>query len=91
MKLYRVTFETVYWHMGVLPLFFHPQYEVEAKDEDEAKEKAQEAFNSHPDNMKLERKIVNVEELIRFCSRWGRQRIKTIDMISLMYYNKYSS
>ena len=63
-KLYRVTFETVYWHMEVLPLFFHPQYEVKAKDEDEAKEKAQEAFNSHSDNVKLEREIVNVEELL---------------------------
>ena len=26
--------------------------------------KAQEAFNSHPDNVKLEREIVNVEELL---------------------------
>lgn len=63
MKSYRVTFEIVHWHMGVLPIFFHPQYEVEAKDEEEAKEKAQESFNSHPDNIKLEREIVKVEEL----------------------------
>jgi len=49
--------------MGVLPLFFHPQYEVEAKDKEEAKEKAQEAFNSHPNNLDLEREIVKVEEL----------------------------
>lgn len=49
--------------MGVLPIFFHPQYEVEAKDEEEAKEKAQEAFNSHPNNIDLEREIVKVEEL----------------------------
>lgn len=63
MKSYRVTFETVHWHMGVLPILFHPQYEVEAKDEDEAKEKAQEAFNSHPNNIDLEREIVKVEEL----------------------------
>ena len=63
MKSYRVTFETALWHMGGLPLFFHPQYEVEAKDEDEAKEKAQEAFNSHPNNLDLEREIVKVEEL----------------------------
>ena len=64
MKIYRVTFEIAHWHMGVLPLLFHPQYEVKAKDKEEAKEKAQEAFNSHPDNVKLERKIVNVEELV---------------------------
>ena len=64
MKKYRVTFEIAHWHMGVLPLLFHPQYEVKAKDKEEAKEKAQEAFNSHPDNVKLERKIVNVEELV---------------------------
>ncbi|XWX34287.1 hypothetical protein LMHOCYYV_CDS0063 [Staphylococcus phage PG-2021_4] len=64
MKVYRVTFEIALWHMGDLPMFFHPQYEVEAKDEDEAKEKAQEVFNNHPDNVKLERKIVNMKELI---------------------------
>ncbi|WP_323708735.1 hypothetical protein [Mammaliicoccus sciuri] len=61
MKTYRVTFEIVHWH-GPVPILFHPQYEVEAKDENEAKEKAQEAFNSHPDNVELERKIVKVEE-----------------------------
>ena len=64
MKLYRVTFETVYWHMGVLPLLFHSRYEVKAQNEEEAKEKAQEAFNSHPDNIELEREIVNVEEIV---------------------------
>ena len=37
MKSYRVTFETAHWHMGVLPLLFHPQYEVKAKDKEEAK------------------------------------------------------
>lgn len=63
MKSYRVTFEIAHWHMGVLPIFFHPQFEVEAKDEEEAKEKAQEAFNSHPNNIDLEREIVKVEEL----------------------------
>lgn len=62
MKSYRVTFETAHWNMGVLPIFFHPQFEVEAKDEEEAKEKAQEAFNSHPNNKDLEREIVKVEE-----------------------------
>ena len=40
MKKYRVTFETAHWHMGVLPIFFHPQYEVKAKDKEEAKKSA---------------------------------------------------
>ena len=39
MKSYRVTFETAHWHMGVLPIFFRPQYEVKAKYKEEAKEK----------------------------------------------------
>ena len=63
MKSYRVTFETAHWHMGVIPILFHPQYEVKAKGKEEAKEKAQEAFNSHPNNLDLEREIVKVEEL----------------------------
>ena len=62
---YIVTFETTHWHMGVLPIFFHPQYEVKAKDKEEAKEKAQEAFNSHPNNLDLEREIVKVKVLGR--------------------------
>ena len=65
MKSYRVTFETAHWHMGVIPILFHPQYEVEANDQEEAKEKAQEAFNSHPNNLDLEREIVKVEVLGR--------------------------
>ena len=62
---YIVTFETTHWHMGVLPIFFHPQYEVEAKDKEEAKEKAQEAFNIHPNNLDLEREVVKVEVMGR--------------------------
>ena len=57
---YEVIFEVVYSPL----FFFHPKYEVTAKDENEAKEKAQEAFNSHPDNIELEREIMNVEELL---------------------------
>lgn len=62
MKSYRVTFETTHWHNRI-PILFHPQYEVEAKDENEAKEKAQEAFNSHPNNIDLEREILVVLEI----------------------------
>lgn len=59
MKKYRVMFETF-----VHPtLFFHFYYVVEANNVEEAKEKAQEAFNSHPNNVKLEREIVEVQEI----------------------------
>lgn len=59
---YRVTFEIMYQPEGVpLPLFFHPAYIVEANNQEHAKERAQLAFNSHPDNVKLNREIVEVE------------------------------
>lgn len=59
MKKYRVMFETF-----INPIFlFHPCYVVEANNVEEAKEKAQEAFNSHPNNVKLQREIVDVKEL----------------------------
>ena len=56
---YEVIFEVVYSPL----FFFHPKYEVTAKDENEAKEKAQEAFNSHPNNVNLKREIVEVNLL----------------------------
>ena len=59
MKKYRVMFET-FVHPA---FFFHPCYVVEANNIEEAKEKAQEAFNSHPNNVKLQREIVEVKEL----------------------------
>ncbi|MFF9653794.1 hypothetical protein [Streptomyces sp. NPDC014622] len=43
--------------------FFHPCYIVEANSVEEAKEKGQEAFNSHPNNVKLQREIVEVQEI----------------------------
>lgn len=63
MKSYNVVFEIADRHFGILPIFFHSQIQVEANNEDEAKEKAQEAFNSNPSNVDLEREIVKVEEL----------------------------
>lgn len=59
MKKYRVIFET-FIHPA---FFFHPCYIVEAKNIEEAKEKGQEAFNSHPNNVKLQREIVEVQEI----------------------------
>ncbi|ANZ33887.1 hypothetical protein [Staphylococcus carnosus] len=56
---YEVIFEVVYSPL----FFFHPKYEVIAKNEEQAKIKAQEAFNSHPDNVDLKREIVEVNLL----------------------------
>ncbi|WP_415401341.1 hypothetical protein ACMVYO_04570 [Staphylococcus hominis] len=59
MKKYRVMIEA-FVHSD---LFFHFYYVVEANNVEEAKEKAQEAFNSHPNNVKLQREIVEVKEI----------------------------
>lgn len=59
MKKYRVMFET-FIHPA---FFFHLCYIVEANSVVEAKEKGQEAFNSHPNNVKLQREIVEVQEI----------------------------
>ncbi|APT17166.1 hypothetical protein [Staphylococcus epidermidis] len=59
MKKYRVMFET-FIHPA---FFFHTCYIVEANSVEEAKEKGQEAFNSHPNNVKLQREIVEVQEI----------------------------
>lgn len=59
MEKYRVVFET-FIHPA---FFFHPCYIVEANSIEEAKEKGQEAFNSHPNNVKLQREIVEVQEI----------------------------
>lgn len=59
MKKYRVMFETFVYPA----FFFHPCYIVEANNVEEAKDKAQGAFNSHPNNVKLQREIVEVKEL----------------------------
>lgn len=56
---YEVIFEVVYSPL----FFFHPKCEVIAKDEEQTKIKAQEVFNSHPDNVNLKREIVEVNLL----------------------------
>lgn len=56
---YEVIFEVVYSPL----FFFHPKCEVIAKNEEQAKIKAQEVFNSHPDNVNLKREIVEVKLL----------------------------
>ncbi|MCD8921678.1 hypothetical protein K2V69_13445 [Staphylococcus gallinarum] len=58
-KTYEVIFEVVFNPL----VFFHPRYKVTAKDEEESKIKAQEAFNSHPNNVNLEREIVEINLL----------------------------
>ena len=60
MSKYKVQFEVPYLYQGVIPLMYHPWTVVDAKDEEEAKTKAQEVFNSHPDNVSLPREIINV-------------------------------
>ncbi|WP_394877027.1 hypothetical protein [Mammaliicoccus lentus] len=61
---YRVTFETAHWHGGI-PIRYHPQYEVDCEIGDvvSVANKAQNAFDSHPDNVELEREIVKIELL----------------------------
>ncbi|MBU6112522.1 hypothetical protein [Mammaliicoccus lentus] len=64
---YRVTFEVKRMYNSTIPIMYHPQYEIEcrAKDMDSVVNKAQEAFDSHPDNVELEREIVKIEVLGR--------------------------
>lgn len=59
MKKYRVTFET-FIHPA---FFFHPCYIVEANSIEEAKEKGQKVFDTHPNNVKVQREIVEVQEI----------------------------
>jgi len=56
---YEVIFEVIYNPL----FFFHPRYKVTAKDEEQAKIKAQEAFNSHSNNVDLKREIVEINLL----------------------------
>lgn len=67
LKKYRVTFEVKRMYNGMLPIMYHPQYEVECRagDMDSVVEFAQNAFDSHPDNVELEREIVKIEVLGR--------------------------
>lgn len=64
---YRVTFEVKRMYNSTIPIMYHPQYEIEcrAEDIDSAVEFAQNAFDSHPDIVELEREIVKIEVLGR--------------------------
>lgn len=56
---YEVIFEVIYSPIH----FFHPKCEVIAKDKEEAKIKAEEIFNSHPNNVDLEHEIIKINLL----------------------------
>ncbi|WP_373442542.1 transcriptional activator RinB [Staphylococcus equorum] len=60
MAKYKVQFEVPYMYQGVIPIMYHPSTIVEADSVENAKVKAQEVFNSHPDNVDLTREIVAV-------------------------------
>ncbi|WP_198550912.1 hypothetical protein [Macrococcoides caseolyticum] len=57
-NIYKVTFEIMNG-----PFFFHPFCIVEAQDIECAKERAMQVMNSHPDNVKINKEIVGVEEV----------------------------
>jgi len=57
-NIYKVTFEII---KGVF--FFHPFCVVEAQDIEHAKERAMQVMNSHPDNVKINKEIVDVLEV----------------------------
>lgn len=63
LKKYRVTFEVKRMYNGTIPIMYHPQYEVECRsgDMDSVVEFAQNAFDSHPNNVELEREIIKIE------------------------------
>lgn len=65
LQKYRVTFEVKRIYHGTIPIMYHPQYEVECRagDMDSVVEFAQNAFDSHPDNVELEREIIKIEVL----------------------------
>lgn len=74
LKKYRVTFEVKRMYNGMIPIMYHPQYEVECRagDMDSVVEFAQNAFDSHPDNVELEREIIKIEVL----GRWIYQSLE---------------
>ncbi|WP_208001474.1 hypothetical protein [Macrococcoides caseolyticum] len=57
-NIYKVTFEIM---NGAF--FFHPFCIVEAQDIERAEERAMQVINSHPDNVKINKEIVEVEEV----------------------------
>ncbi|MRF37144.1 hypothetical protein GIJ44_20875 [Staphylococcus sp. KY49P] len=60
MTKYKVQFEVMYMYQDVIPLMYHPRTVVDADSVEDAKVKAQEVFNSHPNNVNLPREIVDV-------------------------------
>ncbi len=58
MSVYRVDFEIFY-----SLLFFHPYVVVEANDVEQAIARANQVFNSNPDNMDLDKKIIEVKQV----------------------------
>lgn len=60
MTKYKVQFEVMYMYQGGIPIMYHPITIVEADNVEDAKVKAQEVFNSHPDNVDLPREIIAV-------------------------------
>lgn len=44
-------------------VFFHPFCVVEAKDIEHAKDRAMQVINSHPNNVKIKKEIVDVQEV----------------------------
>lgn len=60
MTNYKVQFEVMYMYQDVIPLMYHPSTVVDADNIEDAKVKAQEVFNSHPDNVSLPREVVDV-------------------------------
>lgn len=60
MTKYKVQFEVMYMYQDVIPLMYHPSTVVDADNIEDAKVKAQEVFNSHPDNVSLPREVVDV-------------------------------
>lgn len=57
-NIYKVTFEII-----KEMFFFHPFCVVEAHDIEHAKERAMQVMNSHPDNVKINKEIVDVQEV----------------------------
>ena len=57
-KIYKVTFEIM---NGAF--IFHPFCIVESQDAERAKDRAMQVINSHPDNVKIEKEIVDVQEV----------------------------
>ncbi|WZK93738.1 hypothetical protein [Staphylococcus phage SpP] len=60
MGKYKVQFEVPYLYQDVIPLMYHPYIIVDADNEKDASEIAQELFDSHPNNVCLTREIIEI-------------------------------